>query len=99
MAFSAAPDANVLWPFSLGVRRAAYERVLCAADARADRPGYGEAVRFAAVGERLRRIPAFVVDVALATAVAGANGFAIGEEQEAGAKEPGGPPDWLGLAI
>ena len=56
-------------------------------------------MRFAAVGERLRRIPAFVVDVALATAVAVANGFAIAAEQEAGAKDPDALAYVLGVAI
>jgi len=56
-------------------------------------------VLFAAVGERLSRIPALAVDAALAATVAVANGFAVAAEQEAGAKDPDALAYVLGVAI
>jgi signal transduction histidine kinase len=56
-------------------------------------------VLFAAVGERLSRIPALAVDTALAATVAVANGFAVAAEQEAGAKDPDALAYVLGVAI
>src|SRR5215207_7882288 len=90
-------------PRSLVLRSAvpprAYRLLLPAADDSVRGSRYRRFVRLGRFGERLRRVPAFAVDAALAAVVAVAIGFAIGAEQEPDSKDPDALAYLLGVAI